>query len=420
LFLIGPDLRSPLLPGGDGRFNLGQLTLAQALALFPAVRANVESSIAACTLPTGIQCEAQLGLAPSGPLFSTEFQVPYSLQYSVGVQHELPWKMMMQVDFNYRKGVHEVITYDVNHFFDLHGGPRTAFENSVPYADSSGFSTYRAMLLRVDRRFANGFQMTASYALSRFKAFGGDTLGLGATVTDLNDIRKEFGPAGLDRTHRFVVSAIYDLPWARNSSSAFKRAALGGWQVSMISTMFSGQPFSVFLPAFADLSRSGTFQTYLPGTGEGSLGRTVRSAAELNSLIDAYNNSIPHLGEPCEADPTERCDAGDASDPNGFFHDPLLRIAHVPNDTLLGGDSIISQDVRVTKTFSFGEKMKLDLIGEVFNLFNVANLSTGGTLGFTLNPEGDGGNPIAPSERTTSVFGTGGPRAFQVAAKFRF
>jgi hypothetical protein len=420
IFLIGADLRSPLLPGGDGRFNLGQLTLAQALALFPAVRADVEHSIATCTLPTGIQCEADLGLAPSGPLFSTEFQVPYSLQYSIGVQRELPWKMMVQADFNYRKGVHEVITYDVNHFFDLNGGPRTAFDNSVPYADSSGFSTYKAMLLRVDRRFSNGFQMTASYALSRFKAFGGDALGLGATATDLNNIRKEFGPAGLDRTHRFVVSAIYDLPFARSSSNSFKKNVLGGWQVSMISTMFSGQPFSVFLPNFVDLSRSGTFQTYLPGTGEGSLGRTVRTASDLNALIDAYNASIPHLGEPCEADPTERCDAGDASDPNGFFHDPIVPLAHVPNDTLIGGDSIISQDVRVTKTFSFGERMKLDLIGEVFNLFNVANLTTGGSTAFTLNDADTGGNPIPPSERTTSVFGTGGPRAFQFALKFRF
>ena len=166
--------------------------------------------------------------------------------------------------------------------------------------------------------------------------------------------------------------------------------------------------------------RSGTFQTYLPGTGEGSLGRTVRSASELNSLIDAYNASIPHLGEPCEADPTERCDAGDASDPNGFFHDPIVPLAHVPNDTLIGGDSIISQDLRLTKTFSFSEHVKLDLIGEVFNLFNVANLTTAGTLGFTLNDADTGGNPITASERTTSVFGTGGPRAFQFAAKFRF
>lgn len=416
LFLIGPDLVSPLLPGGDGRFNNGQLTLAQALALIPSVRADVEHAIASCALPTGIQCEDSIGLAPSGPLFSTEFQVPYSLQYSIGFQRELPWKMLLQADFNYRKGVHEVITYDVNQAFSALNPPKSPFGNSVTYADSSGFSTYKAMLLRVDRRFANGFQMTASYALSRFKAFGGDALGLGATATDLNDIRKEFGPAGLDRTHRFVVSAIYDLPFYRTSSNSFKRNVLGGWQVSMISTAFSGQPFSVFLPDFADLSKTGTFQSYLPGTGNGSLGRSVKSVSELNALIDAYNSSIPTLGEPCPGDsPTGRCDS---TNPN--FFDPLVRLAHVPNDTLIGSDSIISQDIRVTKTFSFSEKVKLDLIGEVFNVFNIANLTTGGTFAFTLNEEGVGGNPIAASERTTSVFGTGGPRAFQFAAKFRF
>ncbi|HWT01963.1 MAG TPA: carboxypeptidase regulatory-like domain-containing protein [Pyrinomonadaceae bacterium] len=422
LFLIGNDLVSPLLPGGNGQFSSdptsasGFLTLADALAIFPAVRADVEASIAGCALPTGIQCEDLLGLAPSGPIFSTEFQVPYSIQYSLGVQRELPWKMLFQADFNYRKGVHEVIVYDVNHAFSALSPPKSDFGNSVPYADSSAFSTYKALLMRLDRRFSNGFQMTMSYALSRFKAFGSDALGLGATVTDLNDLRKEFGPAGLDRTHRFVVSAIYELPFFRKSSDSFKRNVLGGWQVSLISTAFSGQPFSVFLPAFADLSKTGTFQSYLPGTGEGSLGRTVKSAAELNAIIDAYNASIPTLGEPCPDDsPTGRCDS---TNPN--FFDPLLRLNHVPEDALIGSDSLISQDVRLTKTFSFSENVKLDVIAEVFNLFNIANLTTGHATAFTLNAEGDDSNPIAPSERTTSVFGTGGPRAFQFGLKLRF
>jgi hypothetical protein len=139
--------------------------------------------------------------------------------------------------------------------------------------------------------------------------------------------------------------------------------------------------------------------------------------SELNALIDAFNTSIPTLGEFCgfANSPTGRCDS---INPN--FFDPIVRLDHVPNDTLIGSDSLISQDLRVTKTFNFSERLKLDLIGEVFNLFNIANLTTGGSTAFTLNEEGTGGNPIAPSERTTSVFGTGGPRAFQFAAKFRF
>ncbi|HEX7294799.1 MAG TPA: TonB-dependent receptor, partial [Pyrinomonadaceae bacterium] len=415
LFLVGTDLVSSVFPGGDGQFALGQLTLAQALALVGPARADIEAHAFNCTLPTSLECFGSI----SGPLFSTEFQVPYSLQYSIGMQRELPWKMVFQGDFNYRKGVHEVLVYDVNQAFSALNPPKSAFENSVPYADSSGFSTYMAGLFRLDRRFANGFQMTASYALSRFKAFGGDALGLGATATDLNNLRKEFGPAGLDRTHRFVLSGIWDLPWFKKSDSWAKRNILGNWQLSLISTAFSGEPQSIFLPNFVDLSKTGTFQSYLPGAGPGSIGRDFKTVSQINGLIDAYNASIPSLGEPCPGDsPTGRCDS---TNPN--FFDPIVRLAHLPEGTQIGGDSLISQDIRVTKTFRFTENMGLDLIGEVFNLFNVANLTHPAAI--TLAEEGTPASDIrsfvhGPTARTTSVFGTGGPRAFQFAAKFRF
>ena len=421
LFLVGADLHSPVFPGGDGSFSSnpasasGFLTLAQALAIVGPARTNIEANAFNCSLPTSIECFESI----SGPIFSTEFQVPYSIQYSIGVQRELPWKMQFQGDFNYRKGLHEVLVYDVNKIFDDITGPRSNFPNSVTYADSSGYSTYMAGLFRLDRRFANGFQMTASYALSRFKAFGGDALGLGATVTDLNNFRPEFGPAGLDRTHRFVVSAIYDLPFYRRSTDRVKRDFLGGWQVSLISTAFSGIPQSIFLPHFVDLSRTGTFQSYLPGTKEGSIGRDIRNIGQLNAIIDAYNASIPSLGQPCPGDsPTGRCDS---TNPNYF--DPIVRLAHLPEGTQLGGDSIISQDIRLTKTFSFTERLKLDVIGEVFNVFNIANLTYPAAI--TLADEGTPADEIrsinhGPTARTNSVFGTGGPRAFQFAAKFRF
>ena len=421
LFLVGADLHSPLFPGGDGSFSSnpasasGFLTLQQALALVAPARADIEAHAFNCTLPTSVECFEAI----SGPIFSSEFQVPYSIQYAIGVQRELPGKLLFQGDFNYRKGLHEVLVYDINKSLDDITGPRSSFPNSVPYADSSGFSTYMAGLFRLDRRFSNGFQMTASYALSRFKAFGGDALGLGATVTDLNNFRPEFGPAGLDRTHRFVVSAIYDVPFFRKSSSSLKRGVLGGWQVSLISTAFSGVPQSIFLPNFVDLSRTGTFQSYLPGTREGSIGREIKNIGQLNALIDAYNTSIPTLGQACPGDsPTDRCDS---TNPN--YLDPIVRLAHLPDGTQLGGDSVISQDIRLTKTFRFNERLNLDLIGEVFNLFNVANLTY--PTAITLAEEGTPPDEVrsinhGPTARTNSVFGTGGPRAFQFAAKFRF
>jgi len=251
LFLGGTALRSPLFPGNhDGSFSFnpasgsGFIRLGALLPMIPAIRANIEANAFTCTLPTSIECFGSI----SGPLFTSDFRIPYSIQYAAGIQRELPGKMLLQADYNYRKGVHEVIVYDVNHDLAVTGDRLPAFPNSVPVADSSGFSTYQALLVRLDKRYAKGFQFTASYTLSRLKTMGGDTLGLGEGPTNLNNFRADFGPGALDRTHRLVVSGIWELPYFKQSSNGFKKHVLGGYTLALISTTFSGLPESAFLP----------------------------------------------------------------------------------------------------------------------------------------------------------------------------
>ncbi len=398
-FLVGTGIVSPVLAGfgGDGRFDPGQITLAQMLALWPAVRADLESRLTSCVLPTALECTNSV----SGPIFSSNFQVPYSLQYSIGVQRELPFNLLLQADFNYRKGLHEVIVYDINQADSAGGAVLGAFPFPVPYADSSAFSTYKGLLTRVDRRFRNGFQFTASYALSRFDAFSPDSLGLGGAPTDINNLRADFGPAGLDRKHRFVFSSVYEMPFFKKDSSFIKRNLLGNWTVSLISTTFSGLPQSIFLPDFVDLSGTGTSATYLPGTTGGSIGRNIRTVDQINALITNYNSTLAGGVDP--------------------FGTPLQALALLPADTPIGGDWVHSQDLRLTKTISFNERMRLQLIGEVFNVFNFANLTNVGD--FVLPVQGTAPGDITtlrPTQRTTSVFGTGGPRSFQLGLRFAF
>ncbi|MEK6321386.1 MAG: carboxypeptidase regulatory-like domain-containing protein [Acidobacteriota bacterium] len=414
LFLVGSDIRSSLLPGGDGRFNAapsasGFITLRDMLAIFPAVRKDVESRAFNCTLPTSVECFH----AVSGPLFSTEFQIPYSLQYAIGIQKELPGKMLLQADFSYRKGVHEVLVYDANFndSVDSNGNPTPTVRSidfNVNYADSSAFSTYKGLLVRLNRRFSNSFQVTASYTLSRFKSFGGDALGLGSTISDRNDFRKEFGPGGLDQTHRLGMSVLWELPFYKDSSSRLKKAVLGGWTVSAISATASGLPFSAILPDFVDLTGTGSFFSYLPGANPGEVGRKINSLSKLNEIIRNYNSNRSKLG------------VGGA-DP---FGTELRELAELPPGTNIGSDSLISQDIRLTKAFRFTESRRLDLIGEVFNVFNVANLTT-----FSDNvipAKDDAATPgfefttFRPTQRQTSVFGSGGPRSFQFALRFTF
>ena len=82
-------------------------------------------------------------------------------------------------------------------------------------------------------------------------------------------------------------------------------------------------------------------------------------------------------------------------------------------DHFSSGDSFVTQDVRLVRQIMIGEKIKLSLIGEVFNLFNIANLTGYGNV---LN----GVNYGLPSARATQVFGSGGPRAFQVGTRIEF
>ena len=72
-----------------------------------------------------------------------------------------------------------------------------------------------------------------------------------------------------------------------------------------------------------------------------------------------------------------------------------------------------SQDVRVTKLFRYRERLEWQIFGEVFNLFNTANLS--GYVDNLLAPSF--GQPTA---RFNNVFGTGGPRSFQLGTRLSF
>ena len=70
-------------------------------------------------------------------------------------------------------------------------------------------------------------------------------------------------------------------------------------------------------------------------------------------------------------------------------------------------------DLRLTRTFVIRERVTLSLIGEVFNLFNHANLS-GYSGDLTNTAFGQA------TSRATQIFGSGGPRSFQFAARLSF
>jgi hypothetical protein len=168
------------------------------------------------------------------------------------------------------------------------------------------------------------------------------------------------------------------------------KSSARGFQVSFISSMSSRPPFTAFLNGL-DLNGDGSLNDLLPGSKTNGFNRGI-GKADLQRLVAAFNQNV----------------AGGRT-PGG---------AAIPRITLPAnyefGDNFLSQDLRLTKQFQVRERYRFSILGEAFNLFNIANLS-----GFS----GDLRNTAAfgqPASRVMQVFGSGGPRAFQLGARISF
>jgi hypothetical protein len=316
-------------------------------------------------------------------LLAPDLQNSYSEQFSLGVQRQLPHNMSVSADFVLRKRLHVLFQNDFNHFNRITalGGPViprcTPAQASNPAAacsngpisviQSGGRDQYKALLVKVDKRFENRFQFTASYALSSLTTF--------FTGEDNNDWFAFHGPAGADARHRLTVSGVVELPW--------------GFQTSVIAVYASRPPFNARVSGTIDINGDGTTGDTLPGLDINSLNRGT-SKQDFLLLVNQFNVNF----------------AGKLDS-----HGITIPAAVVPTDFSFG-DDFQSEDVRVTKTVKFRERLSIQGFVEVFNIFNISNL-TG--YGSTLNRDFG-----LPTVRAGQNFGTGGPRAFQFGGRFSF
>ena len=335
---------------------------------------------------TGIQLVKQ-----GVELYPHDFPLPRSYQTSIGVQHELPWGMVAQVDYVRRIGVNVSLgEVDLNQFERTNsaGAPNpviplcTPKQNFVASAECStgaitfwedqGHQVYDAMLVKVQKRFANRFGFQASYALQRdssdnYPAPGGTT-----QVWDLNNWQSSYGQDLAH--HNFNFAGTMDLHW--------------GFQLSVNSSFISSTPAGAQV---SGLVRPGTVASTttepLPGIPWDSLNAGT-SKAQLAAAVAAYNSSAP----------------------------AAAKLALPANYSL--GSPIFSQDFRLTKKFTFRERYQLSITADMFNAFNISNVIYGSyTLDSAYSTSQAFGQPTA---RFGQSLGQGGARAVQLGARISF
>ncbi len=422
------------------------MTAQQLLALIPQIKATEAARLGnAQDLSTrNIEIFKTNGIGAG--IFDHDTRTPYTIHVTAGVQREVARNMVLSTDFVMRRGVafggpHGFFDIDNNRF----NRARVTFTDDVTQAVtfvqnpiipqctlaqradpkaqcsngpltvlmSASNSRYYALNVKLDKRFANRYQFTASYALSRYNSWNPSPLG---GVTNFNNFFETYGPNSADRTQRLNVSGIWDLPEYK-SGPALLRGLINGWQLSTISQFQSSPPLNPALLT-VDADNDGNSVLTMPGIRWNGLGRGV-SVDEVRQAVAAYNASVVDKAKPLPVNPTAAQMAACVLIVNGqrmcgprTARNQVIPLVNLPAD-FSNGDTLVSTDLRITRIIRIREKIKLSLIGEGFNIFNISNLD-----GYTGNLQSvDFGQATT---RTNQVFGTGGPRAFQFAARLSF
>jgi len=326
-------------------------------------------------------------------IIDNDLQNPMVHQMNLGMQREFGNNFVVRADYVRNIGTHFIIGRVIGTvpFNQVVGGP-----DIVKNLESSVRTKYDGLLLSFERRFADHYQFRASYTLSRSANYANDDqIPFSNGPIDSNDLRREYGPTPNDQRHRFSFSGVFQLP--------------GEIRVAPILTLASSVPIDILLP-------DGSSRVCELQRNAGA--RQFHTGAELNAALSQINAAGGSLCP--NPDPV-----------TGFK--PRVLVPLVRDDLKLG-DTFSSLDLRVSKVFRIGERWTVEPIAEVFNLFNVTNVlgvSNVNYSGFSNvlvrdnnDPGGAGflrsssfGQPVTTAG---GVFGSGGPRAFQFAARVTF
>jgi hypothetical protein len=218
-------------------------------------------------------------------------------------------------------------------------------------------SSYHAMILRLERRFAQGLSFVAGYTFGKSIDTASGLNGTNQPQDNYN-LKGERGLSDFDVRQRFVLSSTWELPFGaqrRWMKEGWKAKIFGQWQLANILTLQTGQPMTAVL------------STALSGTQSNGTDRPDLTA----------NPNLP----------------GDQRDPRRWFNTDAFRQPAVFSDTfgefsipgnegrnVIAGPDLKNWDVSLERHARLTERANLVFRADFFNLTNHPNFDRPGLL----------------------------------------
>ncbi len=180
-----------------------------------------------------------------------DFPNPNAWSWNFAVEQELSGLATLTIDYVGRKGLHLTQIENINELQPgtVQANPGVQADALRPYRgfssilqdSNAGSSSYHALQVNLKRRLTKGFLFGVAYTWSRSMDTGSN---LYYELPNTFNPRPDWGPSDYDIRNVVVVNYVWNIPYS-GGSNRMVRGSLGNWQVSGLTQIQSGVPFSV-------------------------------------------------------------------------------------------------------------------------------------------------------------------------------
>lgn len=299
---------------------------------------------------------------------------------------------------------------------NFYTNPNLQGANSIT---NQGNSSYHALQLQATKRTRNGLQMQFSYTYGKsLSNVAGDGQTNFEPLLDNANPALENSRTPYDIRHTFKANYFYELPFGagkRWSGNKIVNHLMGNWALAGIWSDQSGSPYSV-LSSFGTLNRAARSTA----TNTASVaGATMAQLAPLTSGVFKTGDNIYFLSPKLlNSDGRGTAQSGANAFAGQIFYNPDAGTLGNLQRRQFSAPWNFAWDMSVVKGIRVGERHKVDLHFDFFNVFNHAAFyvppSTAGDFGSTTNFNV---NNTTFGQITSTTYS---PRQIQIGARYSF
>jgi len=320
----------------------------------------------------------------------TDVKTPYVQSYDLMIEHQMRYGVVASVGYVGNVGRQLPYSLELNAAqpgagvagLSLNTTALGARTGSTIQRGSGLTSNYNSLQANLTKRFGQGLTFNAAYTYSR-------SMDRGDGFTPINNLGlvSNYGPSDFDRTHMFSLAHVWELPFGAGTkylNHGFIGHLLGPWQLGGIMRWMTGTPVTPTADPTLCNCPGNTARADLVSTGVSTQFVPVPNYFGFYSLF-------PY------------------SVLNFAFQQPAAgQIGNVGRNAVRT-DRIFNYDLSLSRAFVVGERARVELRGEAYNIANSPHF---GTPVLNVNSANFG--------QSVNTIPNLGPRTIQVALKLSF